>query len=75
MFRVLLILGVLVLLPIVILFWRARDRTSVPPSSAGLPSQTVGTSTIGHGGAVLPERSATSATSGIRQREMPGRKP
>ena len=75
MFRVLLILGVLVLVPAAIVFWRTRDRTPVVPSPAGLPSQTVGTSTIGHGGPVSPVRSVTPTTNGIPESEVPERNP
>lgn len=54
MLRVMLMLGVLVLVPAVIVFWRTRDRSVVDsPSSAGgnaVSSTAVGTSTLSHEG-------------------------
>lgn len=54
MLRVMLVLGVLVLVPAVIVFWRARERAAVDsPSRSGVnavSSRSVGTSTLSHGG-------------------------
>lgn len=49
MFRVLLILGVLVLVPAAIVFWHLRDRTAVTQSSPPLSQKIIGTSTVSHG--------------------------
>ena len=49
MFRVLLILGVLVLVPAVIVFWRLRDRKPVTPTSPPVSQTAIGTSTLSHG--------------------------
>ncbi len=54
MFRVLLILGVLVLVPAAIVFWRLRDRTAVTPPFPPLSQKAIGTSTLSHG---VPDRS------------------
>ncbi|ALA58508.1 hypothetical protein [Nitrospira moscoviensis] len=45
MLRVLLVLGLLVLVPAVLVFWRTRDRAGIHAS----PSNIVGTSTLSHG--------------------------
>lgn len=54
MLRIMLVLGLLVLVPAVIMFWRTRDRVVVDPSSVSEkivgPSRPVGTSTLSHGG-------------------------
>jgi hypothetical protein len=53
MLRVMLILGVLVLVPAMIMFWRTRDRSAVDSLSSGggktVSSRPVGTSTLSHG--------------------------
>lgn len=63
MLRVMLVLGVLVLVPAVIVFWRTRDRSVVDsPSSGGgnaVSSRPVGTSTLSHGGPSLAGRPTT----------------
>lgn len=54
MLRTLLVLGLLVLVPAVIMFWRTRDRAVIDPASVSErivgPSRPVGTSTLSHGG-------------------------
>lgn len=54
MVRVLLILGLLVLVPAVIVFWRTRERGGVHGSS----QKSVRASTVGHGGA-MPQNHPT----------------
>ena len=49
MFRVLLILGLLVLVPAAIVFWRMRDRTAVTPPRPPVSQKSIGTSTLNHG--------------------------
>lgn len=49
MFRVMLILGVLVLVPAAIVFWRLRDRTAVTPSPPPVSQKAIGTSIVSHG--------------------------
>ncbi|MEQ1793175.1 MAG: hypothetical protein ABL970_03205 [Nitrospira sp.] len=49
MFRVMLILGLLVLVPAAIVFWRMRDRTTVMPQSPSVSHKAIGTSTLNHG--------------------------
>lgn len=49
MVRVMLILGLLVLVPAAIVFWRPRDRTAVTPPPPPLSQQAIGTSTLSHG--------------------------
>ena len=48
MFRVMLILGLLVLVPAAIVFWRMRDRTVVDPPPPPVPQKVIGTSTLNH---------------------------
>jgi hypothetical protein len=50
-FRVMLILGLLVLVPAAIVFWRTRDRTAVIPSPPppSVSQKSIGTSTLNHG--------------------------
>ncbi len=75
MFRVLFILGVLVLVPAAIVFWRTRDRAFLAPKPAGPPLHMVGTSTIGHSDAASPIRSTAPATNDGTRSEVPGRNP
>lgn len=49
MVRVMLILGLLVLVPAAIVFWRLRDRTAVTPSPPPVSQTAIGTSTVNHG--------------------------
>lgn len=53
MLRVMLVLGLLVLVPAVIVFWRTRDRSTIDSAVAtgthGSSSKPVGTSTVSHG--------------------------
>lgn len=49
MFRVMLILGLLVLLPAAIVFWRMRDRTAVTPPPPSVSQKSIGTSALNHG--------------------------
>lgn len=49
MFRVMLILGLLVLLPAAIVFWRMRDRTAVTPPPPSVLQKSIGTSALNHG--------------------------
>lgn len=46
MFRVMLILGLLVLVPAAIVFWRTRDRAVMAPPPASAPQKVIGTSTL-----------------------------
>lgn len=62
MFRVMLILGLLVLVPAAIMFWRGRDRTGVSSSPSAPPSRVIGTSTLSHGGMDVPGRPGGSPT-------------
>lgn len=60
MLRVMLVLGVLVLVPAVIVFWRTRER-SIADSPAGgggrtVSSRSLGTSTLSHGGPSRTEK-------------------
>ena len=54
MLRVMLVLGLLVLVPAAIVFWRTRDRTVVEAPSGAEKStvytRPLGTSTLSHGG-------------------------
>ena len=49
MFRVMLILGLLVLVPAAIVFWRLRDRAGVAPPPPSVPQKVIGISTLNHG--------------------------
>ena len=49
MFRVMLILGLLVLVPAAIVFWRMRDRAVVAPPPPSGPQKVIGASTLNHG--------------------------
>ena len=49
MLRVMLILGLLVLVPAAIVFWRMRDRAVMAPPPASVPQKVIGTSTLNHG--------------------------
>jgi hypothetical protein len=49
MFRVMLILGVLVLVPAVIVFWRMRDRAGMTSPPPPVRQKAIGTSTLNHG--------------------------
>ncbi len=49
MVRVMLILGLLVLVPAAIVFWRLRDRTAVTPSPPPVSQKAIGTSAVSHG--------------------------
>ena len=49
MFRVMLILGVLVLVPAAIVFWRMRDRAGMTSPPPPVPQKVIGTSTLNHG--------------------------
>lgn len=53
MLRVMLILGLLVLVPAAIVFWRLRDRTVVTPPPPPVSQKAIGTSTLSHG---IPEQ-------------------
>jgi hypothetical protein len=44
-----LILGVLVLVPAAIVFWRMRDRTVMAPPPPPVRQKVMGTSTLNHG--------------------------
>ena len=64
MFRVMLILGVLVLAPAAIVFWRMRDRTVMSPPPPSLPQKVIGASILhpidprpGKGVDISPNRS------------------
>lgn len=46
MFRVMLILGLLVLVPAAIVFWRMRDRAVMAPSPPSVPQKVIGTSIL-----------------------------
>jgi len=63
-FRVMLILGLLVLVPAAIVFWRMRDRAVMAPPTPSVPQKVIGTSTLNHGDPrsgkevdMLPDRS------------------
>lgn len=49
MFRVMLILGVLVLVPAAIVFWRMRDRAGMASPPPPVRQKAIGTSTLNHG--------------------------
>lgn len=49
MFRVMLILGLLVLVPAAIMFWRLRDRAVAVPPPPLVPQKVIGASTLSHG--------------------------
>ena len=49
MFRVMLILGLLVLVPAAIVFWRMRDRAVMAPPPPSVPQKVIGSSTLNHG--------------------------
>lgn len=49
MFRFMLILGLLVLVPAAIVFWRMRDRTVVISPPPSISQKSVGTSALNHG--------------------------
>lgn len=49
-FRVMLILGLLVLVPAAIVFWRLRDRAVTAPLPPPVSQKAIGTSTLNHGG-------------------------
>ena len=49
MLRVMLTLGLLVLVPAAIVFWRMRDRAVMAPPPASVPQKVIGTSTLNHG--------------------------
>lgn len=70
MLRVMLVLGVLVLVPAAIVFWRTRDRSAVdsPIGGAGsaVSSRPIGTNTLSHGGP-SPSGQATIPTSGEKR--------
>lgn len=64
MFRVMLILGLLVLVPAAIMFWRLRDRAVAVPPPPLIPRKVIGASTLNHGDPrpgkevdLLPDRS------------------
>jgi hypothetical protein len=44
-----LILGLLVLVPAAIVFWRMRDRAVMAPPPPSIPQKVIGTSTLNHG--------------------------
>lgn len=75
MFRVMLILVVLVLVPAALVFWRTRDRTTPVTPPPAPSSKLVGTSTLSHGGSPQPATSTAPAVSGAPQPEGPGRNP
>ncbi|MCC6142109.1 MAG: hypothetical protein IT389_16020 [Nitrospira sp.] len=50
MFRVMLVLGLLVLVPAAIVFWRMRDRAVMAPPPPPVSQKAIGTSTLNHGG-------------------------
>jgi len=47
--RVMLILGLLVLVPAAIVFWRMRDRAVLAPPPPSVQQKVIGTSTLNHG--------------------------
>ena len=64
MLRVMLILGLLVLVPAAIVFWRMRDRAVMAPPPASVPQKVIGASILhpidprpGKGGDMAPDRS------------------
>ncbi len=49
MYRVMVILGLLVLVPAALVFWRTRDRASLDAPPPLVPQKVIGTSTLNHG--------------------------
>ncbi len=49
MFRVMLILGVLVLVPAAIVFWRLRERAGMTSPPPAVSQKVIGSSTLDHG--------------------------
>ena len=67
MFRVMLILGLLVLVPAAIVFWRMRDRAAVTSSPMPVLQKVIGTSTLNHGDP-HPEKDVSSPPSRSERR-------